>query len=107
MSRFRIASSCFLVFGALSCAAVSDDGEEIVAGSPLAAKCEPALERYPVAGPHNGGWDKEATTFSCGGRNNSDFYRGAGDANHRNGHLGNDIFGARGTPIVAAKSGVV
>ncbi len=82
--------------------------EEETAGSSLAAtSCQPALDRYPVAGPHNGGWDKEATTFACEGRDNSDYYRGAGGANHASGHLGNDIFGPRGTPIVVAKSGVV
>jgi hypothetical protein len=102
---FLIASPIFLVFGAISCAPGDDEG---IASSELAAtSCQPTLERYPVAGPHNGGWDKEATQFSCGGRNNSDFYRGNGGGNHTGGHLGNDIFGARGTPIVAAKSGVV
>jgi hypothetical protein len=72
--------------------------------------CSPRLERYPVAGPHNGGWDPQAaSTFRCPphGLNNTDFYRGAGGPNHPDGHLGNDIFGRRGTPIVAARAGTV
>jgi hypothetical protein len=72
--------------------------------------CSARLERYPVNGPHNGGWDNAAATnFRCPPHNlnNTDYYRGAGDANHQNGHLGNDLFGRRGTPIVAARGGTV
>jgi hypothetical protein len=94
---------------ALIATACSEPLEEPTGSSEDAVTtCGASLERYPVAGPHNGGWDPNALTFTCGGeRANSDFYTGAGDANHTNGHLGNDIFGARGTPIVVAKSGVV
>ncbi len=74
--------------------------------------CGARLERYPVRGAHNGGWDDNVSTFTCSPKpswapNNSDFYRGAGDVNHANGHLGNDIFAARGAPIVVARTGVV
>jgi hypothetical protein len=66
--------------------------------------CPATLEAYPVAGPHNGGYDKNALTYSCaphpqGSPDNSDFI--AGD------HYGNDIFGAKGTLIVAPRSGIV
>lgn len=82
--------------------------EESASSESSVTACGASLARYPVAGPHNGGYDEAATTFSCGSsRDNSDYYRGAGDANHANGHLGNDIFGQRGTPIVAAQSGIV
>jgi hypothetical protein len=93
---------------ALAITACSAAPEEESASTESPVTCGASLERYPVAGPHNGGYDKSAATFTCGGElDNSDYYTGAGGANHRNGHLGNDIFGARGTPIVVAQSGVV
>jgi hypothetical protein len=115
-----VAMSRFSIFGVLTgVVAVSfmgcavDDGlDEAPEGYVVEAitSCSARLERYPVNGPHNGGWDHAAaSTFRCPPHslNNTDFYRGRGDANHPTGHLGNDIFGRRGTPIVAARSGVV
>ncbi len=66
--------------------------------------CSPKLNRYPVAGPHNGGYDKNALTYTChphpgSSPDGSDFI--AGD------HYGNDIFAAKGTPMVAPVSGTV
>jgi len=70
--------------------------------SPSSSSCGPTLERYPVNGAHNNGYDTNALTYSCtpnaSSPSNSDF----GPA-----HLGNDIFAARGTPVVAATSGTV
>jgi murein DD-endopeptidase MepM/ murein hydrolase activator NlpD len=69
-----------------------------------ATTCAARLEQYPVHGKHNGGWDPNALTYSCpshpqNAKDNSDFIKGD--------HYGNDIFGARGTPIVAARAGKV
>ncbi|GMV40779.1 MAG: hypothetical protein AMXMBFR64_24950 [Myxococcales bacterium] len=69
-----------------------------------AVTCGPLLERYPVAGPHNGGWDKNALSYSCpphpgGSPDNSDFIGGN--------HYGNDIFAALGTPVVAPRGGTI
>ncbi len=66
--------------------------------------CSPKLTRYPVAGPHNGGYDKNALNYTChphpgSSPDGSDFI--AGD------HYGNDIFAAKGTPMVAPVSGTV
>ncbi|HJL16100.1 MAG TPA: M23 family metallopeptidase [Sandaracinaceae bacterium LLY-WYZ-13_1] len=72
-----------------------------------AVSCAARLERHPVAGPHNHGWDSQVSVFTCdGARANTDYYRG-GSPTHPTGHLGNDIFAARGTPIVAARGGRV
>ncbi|GMV42118.1 MAG: hypothetical protein AMXMBFR64_38340 [Myxococcales bacterium] len=69
-----------------------------------AVTCAASLEKYPVQGKHNGGWDKNALTYTCPAHpssspDNSDFI--AGD------HYGNDIFGALGTPLVACVDGTV
>ncbi len=65
--------------------------------------CGASIDVYPIAGPHNGGWDSNATSFSCshpaGAGDNSDFIGGD--------HYGNDLFAAEGTPAVAAVSGVI
>ena len=66
--------------------------------------CAPHLEYYPVGGPHNGGWDSNATTFTCGPHpggspDNSDFINGD--------HYGNDLFANEGTPAIAVVSGVI
>ncbi len=70
---------------------------ELPAGSP-------ELVVYPVRGPHNGGWDANALTFTCpphpaSSPDNSDYIPGD--------HYGNDIFAARGTPLVACVDGVI
>ena len=81
-------------------------GPEMDAALGLAPKptCAPALSRYPVAGPHNGGWDKQATRATCPphpteARDNTDFGRPR--------HGANDLFAATGTPVVAAAAGTV
>ncbi len=66
--------------------------------------CNPKLLRYPVNGPHNGGYDKNALTYTChphpgSSPDGSDFIGGD--------HYGNDIFAAKGTPLVAPVSGTV
>ena len=57
-----------------------------------------ALSVFPVAGRH-WSWNKQPCGYN-------DYYRGSG-TNHPNGHIGNDIFAALGTPLVAAVSGTV
>ncbi len=70
----------------------------------MAVTCSPHLEYYPIGGPHNGGWDSNATTFTCpdhpsSSPDNSDFI--AGD------HYGNDLFAEEGTPAIAVVSGTI
>jgi hypothetical protein len=63
--------------------------------------CDPVVSRYPVRGRHNHGYDRTAgdsSMWSCGdAHSNEDFI--AGD------HLGNDIWAAEGTPVIATTSG--
>lgn len=67
---------------------------------PQDAACGPIFQRYPVAGPHNNGYDAYWNVWTCGTANSgSDFSASS--------HLGNDIFGAKGTPIVAAQAGTI
>jgi hypothetical protein len=65
----------------------------------VGASCGPVFERYPVAGPHNNGYDANWWQWTCGTANSGSDFSGA--------HLGNDIFGAKGTPIVAAQGGTL
>ena len=69
----------------------------------LPVTCAASIDVYPIAGPHNGGWDSNATSFSCahpaGAGDNSDFIPGD--------HYGNDLFAAEGTPAVSPVNGVV
>ena len=70
----------------------------------LPVTCAPHLEYYPVGGPHNGGWDPNATTFTCGPHpsgspDNSDWIPGD--------HYGNDLFAVEGTPAIAVVSGTI
>jgi hypothetical protein len=111
MARLLGWLGCALVL-TVGCAADTDDwGDEGPEGFTVEeiTSCSARLERYPVNGPHNGGWDPQAdATFRCPphGLNNTDFYRQA-SGTHSSGHLGNDLFGRRGTPIVAARGGTV
>ncbi|HYO70056.1 MAG TPA: peptidoglycan DD-metalloendopeptidase family protein [Archangium sp.] len=70
---------------------------------PQATSCAASVKRYPVNGRHNNGYDSGWSNFQCspttGSLSNSDFIGGQ--------HLGNDIFGAKGTPIVAAQDGYI
>lgn len=69
------------------------------------------LDVFPVDGGFNIGWDEDAKNFNDPkGTANSDFsekptYAGAGG--HLKGHFGIDIFGKRGTPIVAPVGGKI
>ena len=78
-------------------------GEELhTVGLPVT--CSPHLEYYPIGGPHNGGWDSNATTFTCpdhpgSSPDNSDFIGGD--------HFGNDLFAVEGTPAIAVVSGTI
>ncbi len=100
-----------LVIAAVTgCAPVDgEDGPEDIASEPIT--CAPRLDRFPVRGPHNLGFDGHATTYYCTATlltpANSDYYTRNGGGNHTSGHLGNDIFAARGTPVVAARAGTV
>ncbi|MBT9557222.1 MAG: peptidoglycan DD-metalloendopeptidase family protein [Myxococcales bacterium] len=69
-----------------------------------AVTCSASMTRYPVAGAHNGGWDSNALTYTCpahptSSKDNSDFIAGE--------HYGNDIFAAKGTPLVACVAGTL
>lgn len=80
-----------------------DDGGEDTVVIAQAVTCDPAIERYPIAAPHNGGYDRAWNNFTCaphpgGSPDNSDY---GGD------HHGNDLFAPRGSPIVAVRAGRV
>ncbi len=63
--------------------------------------CDPHLDFYPVAGPHDGGWHTNNIQESCPphpGHDNSDYIGGD--------HYGNDLFGQEGTPVRAVVSGI-
>ena len=86
---------------------LSSDGLEVidddVAGRSAAVICDPLIARYPVNGPHNGGYDSHWSDFRCAPHpgeapDGSDY---GGD------HHGNDLFAERGTPVVAPADGVV
>lgn len=96
---------------ALSCADVAPNSSNAgmtesdrFARAMATTTCPPMLERYPVNGPHNGGYDKNALVYTCpphpaSSKDGSDFL--AGD------HWGNDLFAAKGTPAVAPRTGTV
>lgn len=71
----------------------------------------PELQSYPVGGPSNIGYDENWDDFGNPlGTANTDFskeptYSGVGG--HLKGHIGIDIFGSKGTPILAPVSGKV
>ncbi|HEX3760808.1 MAG TPA: M23 family metallopeptidase, partial [Kofleriaceae bacterium] len=64
--------------------------------------CNPTLTYYPVRGPHNNGSDPTAgdsSQWTCDdAHSNSDY-------NTSQPHLGNDIWAAEGTPVIATNSG--
>jgi murein DD-endopeptidase MepM/ murein hydrolase activator NlpD len=102
--------SMFLVASALGACStdepVSDDFDLIepaTGETEQAVSCNPTLRQYPVRGRHNHGYDStagNASLWTCDdARSNSDFV--AGD------HLGNDIWAAEGTPVVATVSGTL
>jgi len=83
--------------------APADDGDEPTQIASQPVRCAPRIDRYPIAGPHNGGYDRAWNNFTChphpgGSPDNSDY---GGD------HHGNDLFGPRGAPVVAPRDGVV
>jgi hypothetical protein len=62
--------------------------------------CQPRLDYYPVRGRHNNGYDQTCNTpnvWGCNAEHSNSDYGG--------GHYGNDIWAARGTPVVATVSG--
>ena len=72
----------------------------------------PNIDTFPIAGgQYNIGWDKNWDDFNNpAGTANTDFTRkatNAGAGGHKNGHIGVDIFGKKGTPIVAPVDGKV
>jgi hypothetical protein len=71
--------------------------------SAQATTCKAKLSVYPVQGKHNNGYDKTAgdhAQWTCDdAHSNSDFV--AGD------HLGNDIWAAEGTPVLATVAGTL
>jgi murein DD-endopeptidase MepM/ murein hydrolase activator NlpD len=72
----------------------------------------PQIDTFPIAGgQYNIGYDQKWDDFNNpAGTANSDFSRkatNAGAGGHKNGHIGVDIFGKKGTPIVAPVDGKV
>ncbi len=70
----------------------------------MAVTCPASMSYYPIGGPHNGGWDSNALTYTCADHpssspDNSDWISGD--------HYGNDLFAARGTPAIAVTSGTI
>lgn len=94
------------VLAALACSsgASTDDGrEDEVSVVAQPTTCGPQLAKYPVEGPHNNGYDSTAgdsSQWSCSDAHSNTDYVG-GD------HLGNDIWAAEGTPVVATVNGTL
>ncbi len=98
-----------LALTALGCSADPGAVDDAYGGEDLGEATEPVscgagLLHYPVAGPHNGGYDKNALSYTCAPHpgsspDNSDFLGGD--------HYGNDIFAAKGTPVVSPVNGTV
>jgi MYXO-CTERM domain-containing protein len=95
-TRLSILLAC-----AVTVSCVADAERDQIDRTEQAVSCPPKLAYYPVRGKHNHGYDKTAgnsSLWTCGSANsNSDFV--AGD------HIGNDIWAAEGTPVVATTNG--
>ncbi len=97
------AAMTFLLPGCLANEPSGDDGDDPVVIASQPVRCAPAIDRYPIAAPHNGGYDRAWSNFTCaphpaGSPDNSDY---GGD------HHGNDLFAPRGAPVVAVRDGRV
>ncbi|UJR85759.1 VCBS repeat domain-containing M23 family metallopeptidase [Sandaracinus amylolyticus] len=94
MGRLSTALVVVLVLGACTNAPEVDVATEAV-------RCNPVVTVYPVRGRHNHGYDRNAgnsSLWTCDDAySNEDFI--AGD------HIGNDIWAAEGTPVVATSAG--
>src|SRR5262245_33881881 len=106
-ARIRLATTSALLFSiVIACAAdpaASDGSEDEIGEVAQATTCGITLSRYPVMGKHNNGYDKTAgdsSLWSCDDAySNTDFVGGD--------HLGNDIWAAEGTPVVATVDGTL
>lgn len=82
-------------------AEAGDSADDVVDSAEQDVSCGPRVQYYPVRGRHNNGYDSTAgnsSQWTCGNaHSNSDFVPGD--------HLGNDIWAARGTPVVATTTG--
>jgi len=78
---------------------------DLAIGAPAPAPtCAPGLARYPIAGPHNGGYDRKWATQTCA-PHPPDAPDGSDFGVPR--HVANDLFARAGTPVVAAVAGKV
>jgi len=102
--RFLALAVCFAASTACSSNVSTGDGREDEVGEVTqATTCGVTLLKYPVEGPHNNGYDSTAgdsSQWSCDdGHSNTDYVGGD--------HLGNDIWAAEGTPVVATVNGTL
>src|SRR5262245_59036815 len=82
----------------------SGDETDQVEERTSAVSCAPKLSVFPVRGKHNTGYESantgKSSTWTCNAEySNSDYVW--------NKHLGNDIWAAEGTPVVATTDGKV
>ena len=112
MTRFRLVVMMLLPAAIPACMdpepdaldpGVSEVGPEI-GSEEQAVSCNPSLVYYPVRGPHNNGYEVPwhgSSQWSCDAAwSNSDYIPSG-----TNKHLGNDIWAAEGTPVIATVSG--
>jgi hypothetical protein len=94
------ASSIFCLMVGCDLSAMDADRPELGTDE-QEVSCTPSLSYYPVRGRHNNGYDPTAgnpSQWTCdAAHSNSDYTPGS--------HLGNDIWAAEGTPVVATVSG--